>query len=716
MADKLFSEHWYRVADLRPSLRQHVVTDRHVYRDQVWYILRDPLTGKSHRFSAATRQLIGMMNGQNSVSDIWMAACDRLGDDAPTQDEFIRLMSQLHSSDLLIADVMADKEELFRRSRKVQLGEIKQKLWSPLALRIPLIDPNRFVTRTMPLVAPIFSRFGALVWLTVLVWGVVVAALEWDGLTTGVADRVLTASNILLVWLIYPVVKAIHELGHAYAVKKWNGDVHEMGVMLIVFMPIPYVDASDSISFPQKHRRMLVSAMGIIVELFLAAIAVIVWAEVEQGIVRAIAFNVILICGASSLLFNGNPLLRFDGYYVLADGVEIPNLGTRANKYMAYLFQRHLFGMKEAENPVRAPGEAPWFFFFATASFVYRMFIMFAIILFVATRFFFVGVILAFWAAFTQIVLPLFKIGKFVMSDPRLGRQRGRARAVTAGLVGAALVVLFAVPVPYATMAEGIVKAPESAVVRTGAPGWVDAFLVRPGDHVEQGSPIIRGTDPLLVAQVQVLEARLAEQEARLAQVMSSDPRQAEPIREAIAAARADLDDARERSEKLVVTSPASGTFVVPAGDDLIGRFLPQGEVAAYVLNADFLEARVVVAQAAVGLVRGRWNGVEVWPTDLGQAHAIHADLLRAIPGGTTRLPAQALGTSGGGRVAVDPADPDGLKAFARIFEFDLRFRNPYPEVSIGHRVTVRFDHGREPLGAQILLNLRQLFLERFEV
>src|SRR5262249_14668481 len=156
----------------------------------------------------------------------------------------------------------------------------------------------------------------------------------------------------------------------------WGGEVHELGIMLLILVPVPYVDASSSSAFREKWRRAVVGGAGIMVEAALASAAIIVWISVEPGLVRAVAFNVALIAGVSTLFFNGNPLLRFDGYYMLCDLIEIPNLGTRANKYFFYLIERYVLRLSDAKSPVSARGEEFWFFFYAVASYIYRMFIM----------------------------------------------------------------------------------------------------------------------------------------------------------------------------------------------------------------------------------------------------------------------------------------------------------------------------------------------------
>ena len=203
------------------------------------------------------------------------------------------------------------------------------------------------------------------------------------------------------------------------AVKRWGGEVHEMGIMLLVFMPLPYVDASSSSVFRDKHKRMLVGAAGILTELFLAAIATFVWFAVETGTVRDIAYDVMLIGGISTLLFNGNPLLRFDGYYVLADAIEIPNLAQRANRYYGYLIQRYLFARADVSSPVSAPGERSWFLFYGPASAVYRLFILATIVLFLAEEYLVAGVLLGLVAVILQIVVPLCQADSVRSEQPR---------------------------------------------------------------------------------------------------------------------------------------------------------------------------------------------------------------------------------------------------------------------------------------------------------
>lgn len=333
MSTQFLSASWYQVAALRPRIRPHARIHRQRFRDQPWYVLRDPASGRMHRFTPAAYLIISLMDGKRSVDEIWTQVAAEMGQDAPTQDEAIHLLAQLHAADVLQTDVTPDVAELYQRYAKQRRATIKKNVLNPFAFRIPLWDPDRFLDRTYRYVAWVFGPVGMLLWLAAAVPALVLTGVHWEALTGNLSDRVLSGQNLLLLWLVFPVVKLLHELGHAYTVKSGGGEVHELGLMLLVLTPVPYVDASAATGFRSKWQRALVGAAGMQVELFLAAIAVFAWISTEPGLVRAIAFNVALIGGVSTVVFNGNPLLRFDSYYILSDLIEIPNLGQRANRY-----------------------------------------------------------------------------------------------------------------------------------------------------------------------------------------------------------------------------------------------------------------------------------------------------------------------------------------------------------------------------------------------
>jgi putative peptide zinc metalloprotease protein len=279
MSQSLYSTNWYRVAGLKPRLRSHIEIHRHHYREELWYVMQDHSSGRFQRFTPAAYQLIGLMDGRRTVQEIWDASRSRLAEDAPTQEDFVRLLSQLHAVDALQGDVQPDPAELAKRQEKRRFGWWKQTIRSPLFVRFPILDPERFLTRFRWLARPVFSWPGLVLWLVVVIPALIQVGVHWTELTQNITDRVLAPHNLLILWLTFPFLKAFHEFGHAFAVKTSGGEVHEMGIMLLVFTPIPYVDASAASAFRRKRERALVGAAGMLIEFFFAALAVFVWVK-----------------------------------------------------------------------------------------------------------------------------------------------------------------------------------------------------------------------------------------------------------------------------------------------------------------------------------------------------------------------------------------------------------------------------------------------------
>jgi putative peptide zinc metalloprotease protein len=328
-----------------------------------------------------------------------------------------------------------------------------------------------------------------------------------------------------------------------------------MGIMLLVFSPVPYVDASASSAFPSKWQRVVVGAAGMVVELVIASVAMFVWVSVEPGTVRMLAYNTIMIAGISTVLFNANPLLRFDGYYILADLIEIPNLRQRANQYLGYLCERYLFGREEAQVPHAMPGERAWFVGYSVTSFIYRIFVVIAILMFLTDQFFVLGMFFAILTAFTWFVLPLGKGLRYLFTSPRIRRVRGRALAVTTGAIAIIVAGMCLTPVPFRTRAEGIVWIPDEAIVRAGADGFVGQVVGIPGSKVSRGDVLMVCHDSVLTTQVTVLEAQLREIVARIREQIPENIAKAKMLEEEKHYIEEKLARTREQVQDLVITA-----------------------------------------------------------------------------------------------------------------------------------------------------------------
>ena len=715
MSESLYSSSWYRVAGIRPRLRNHAQIHRHVYRGGVWFVLQNHSTGKFHRFTPVANLIIGLMDGQRTLQEIWDIAVHRLGDEVPTQDEVVKLLSDLHRADVLLSDAPPDLHELQKRHRKHGRMRLKQYIGNPLSLRIPLFDPDRMLDRLLPFVKPLFGWGGALAWLLVVGAALVLGAMHWQALSSGAIDHIFSIENLLLIWFVFPLIKLLHEFGHAFAIKNDGGEVHEMGIMLLVLMPIPYVDASSATAFRDKRSRMRVGAAGMLVELFIAALAMVAWVYLEPGTVRAIAYNVIMVAGISTVLFNGNPLLRFDGYYILSDYLEIPNLGQRANDYLGYLTNRYLFGVEGGNAPNATLGERRWFVAFGVASFMYRMFMMVTIALLVASQFFFIGVLLAIWAVATMLLLPVGKKLQYLFSGPRLESHRRRALAVTGLIVAIVVVLLGVLPVPSSTRTEGVIWAPEEAQVRSTVDGFISKVIAAPGQRVQRGDVLIECEDPELQARTRVLQAQLNELEAKYNAFLSSKRVQADLINEQKAHLLNALELAHQRQAELLIRSATDGVFVMADVQNAPGKFAPRGEVLAFVTDSAAKRVRVVVAQAEENIVSTRSQKVEIRPSGaIGKP--IPAQIVHEVPAATDELPSMTLSLQGGGKIGIDPGKAGEGKALERLFVLDLEIAEKVPVNYIGGRVYVRFEHPSEPLAEQWYRAMRRLFLRRFYV
>jgi putative peptide zinc metalloprotease protein len=450
---------------------------------------------------------------------------------------------------------------------------------------------------------------------------------------------------------------------------------------------VPYVDASASSAFESKWRRAVVGGAGIMVETALASLALIVWLNAEAGLVSAFAFNVMLIGGVSTLLFNGNPLLRFDGYFVFSDLIEIPNLGQRSNAYVFYLIRTYLFRVKDVPDGVTAKGERKWLLTYSIAAFVYRVFISFAIALFVASKFFFIGILLAAWALFNTFVQPLLKGIKYMITSPELREKRGKAIGLVCGAVLGLAALLFSLPAPYATVAHGVVWLDQDAIIRAGTDGFVAEITPDQLRETAIGGPVVIMEDPVLANRITILESQLREAQLRLRAILLVDQVQAQLLRDRVRLLEDQLASVNERKSNLIIQADAAGTPVIPSAQNLTGRLVRQGDVLGYMIGSDDMRLRVAIPQSQAEIVRNRTQDVQImFQDDIGTS--LHGTLVVEIPQSQDTIPSLALSTQAGGDIVLNPAGASELK----------------------------FDQGTEPIGFRFYRGIRQVFLRQFRV
>ncbi len=402
----------------------------------------------------------------------------QLEDDAPTQPEVIQILSHLYSANLIDADVTPDATVLLRRHKQLSKRKMQGRLMNILFPRMPLWDPDRFLKRWMPLVRMMFSKFGAVVWLIVVLSAIVTLVPYWNDPQHSLKHAAVHAVdirnntiNLVWLWAVFVFIKLIHELGHAFGCRRFGGECHELGIMFLVFVPTPYVDASTAWSFANKWQRMFVGAAGMIVELFFASLMAFIWVHTtDTSLINQLAFNAMLVARVTTIIFNANPLLRYDGYYILADFLEIPNLRQKSSEYALGLIKRHIFGIK-LQQPLPPVLQRFWLFTYAIASTAYRTFIGVVIILMVAYQIPVLGMLMAIGGVVTWLLVPVYKVFKYLAIEPELHRKRTRATAFCLATAAAAAVLVGLIRFPFHVDEVGIAEAAAHETIRPGASG-----------------------------------------------------------------------------------------------------------------------------------------------------------------------------------------------------------------------------------------------------
>lgn len=711
MQDSLFSPIWYRYSQQRPQLRAHARVQPQQYRDQTWYLLINDSNGNHFRINASAYAFIGRCDSHFTVQEIWEHLLATMGDHALTQDEVIHLLTELDQRDLLRYEVIPDIPKLFKR-KKFKQAQTRKQFINPLAFRLPLGNPARFIQGLRGLQSLIFNPISLVLWLVVVGIAGMVAISHFDSLYLHAQQYMSTQHYLLLSWLCFPVLKGLHELGHGLAVHRWGGQAKESGVTFFVLTPAPYVDASASAGFRSRFQRVVVGAIGMMIELALAAIALAVWFSTQPGLVHDIAFVVMFICGVSSILFNGNPLLRFDAYYILCDLFDLPNLAARSKSYWTQRLSSIFLGQSHQQSMPMAQGEQKWLIAYAPLSWLYATFLIGYIVFWVGSKSVILGCIIALLGLWNLCIKPLqHLVTQTLAKAPNLKvKTRTSWTLMTAATV--LFICLFVIPVPVHTTAQGVVWVPEQAQIRAETEGFIQTMHVHDGEHVSPQQLLMTLQDPKLLTERERLQNQLQALEVSQYQALLNNPSQANQINMQMDKLQAELADVEKKIAGLQVVSQTDGQFVMPYQQDFAGAFVKKGQNLAYVLDQSMIKIRVAIPESAIDLVRNSRYQIEVRLADNPQ-RILHANLAQDTPAATHTLPSAALGERGGGQYLTDPSDSKGMTTITPINVMDLTLANTMLE-RIGTRAMVRFDHGKAPIASQIFTYTRQLFLQYF--
>ncbi|MFT5697763.1 MAG: putative peptide zinc metalloprotease protein [Desulforhopalus sp.] len=713
IAPKIPDQRWDLVAKLTPRLKPHISVHRHHYRGIITYVLEDSITRQRYRFAKSAYEAVGRMTGQYNCEEIYEYLKSNKGHEAATKEIFVEIIVQLAKMEALADSI---PEELLgqgytkaQRQKNSILGQIKK---SPLFLRAPLFDPSPILDRFHTSSRPLYSTFFLITLALLFATAFFQLILIWPELTNNVIDRIFTQHNLIILWVLYPVVKTIHEFAHAFTVKHFGGEVTEMGLMLLLFVPVPYVNASDSASFSDKWQRISVAGAGILAELTLAAIALLLFASVEPGLIRTICFNTILICGFSTLFFNGNPLVRFDGYFILSDLIEIPNLAPKSSSFIWYHGVRILTGIEIGKPAQVTPSEKRWFATYGVASFLYRLTIYGSIFYLFASNLGPIGAIIGIIAIAQILVLPFFKrIQPIIRSGIYLSKRK-KILSSLALLVTTVTLFICLIPLPYTTISQGVVWQPDENLIKMKSPGIIESIIAIPGERVSQGDLLFECEDPQLSHSILLLESQLKELQLQESAAFASDPFEAKMITEKLTDLSERLSHKKDQENDLTIISPHSGNFIIRSHKELTGRSFKQGETLAFIQDSTST-IRTLISQEDIDPILQDLSDIEISiVSEPGKTFS--GSILSENPQSTFLLPSVALGTAGGGKILLNPEDSKQRTTLEKMFQLDIQLDTPLKNSFPESRAYIKYHHGFQPLFFRWIRRVRQLFITKF--
>ncbi len=718
MSGAIYSDAWYRIAEARVSLLPGVRTSRQSYRGQPWVVLEDAFAHRFFRITPEAHAFLLTLHQGVTVDSAWQAYLRAHPQRAPGQEEVVQLLSQLHVSNLLHFSDGANSIEIDLRAREVRGKELRGKLMSFLYFRMPIWDPDDTLTAMDKVLRAVPTWLMVALWLAVGLAGAAAVIGQWH-LVGDRAQGAFAWANLPWLYLSMAVMKVIHEMCHGLVCKRYGGSVHTFGLMFLVTTPLPYVDTTATWAFPDKRHRMLVSSAGMLADLFMAGVGALVWAATGPGLVNSLAFNVMLIGSVSSLLFNGNPLLRFDAYYVLADALDIPNFYQKSQQYWFFLADRYLLGSHAARSPVDVPSERKWFLLYAPVSLVYRLIVSYAIVLFVMDMWLGLGMLMLVLTLYMLLWAPAWKGLKHLFGS-QVQAHRWRAWGGAGGLLGAMALLVFAVPWPHSISAQGVVQMSRFSVLYAPLDGRLERAVLGQGQTVAAGTPLMWFDETTLKLD---MEQTLRERDELLAMERASLTRQSvdlQPLVEQRLAKEQRLLELKSRLDKAVLRAPHEGRYVALDGAERQGAWLGQGTEVGHVLDPSqgFQFVAVVSQESARELFASPVGEINL--RVLGQAdRLIEVERVVLLPYQLDRLPSAALGWLGGGDLAVSNQDAKGEKAAEEFFEVRLTLKpDSAADVVLAHgmRGLLRLTLPPRSLYDRIDESLRQLVQKRYRL
>lgn len=720
-----FSPFWHRVRAMKPRMRPHVQITRQHYRGKRWHVVKDPSSNQFYRLNPIAHEFVGLFDGARTVEEIWKISLERHGDAAPTQHEAIQLLSQLYNSNLLASDANPETDQLLRRGRDRLKQKAIQQAIGIMYFKVKLFNPDAYLTWIEPILRPVINVWGFAAWLALVVFALVKLLPEWGELVDS-AEQVYS-NPALWPWLVvtFIVTKAIHETGHGVICKRYGGQVPEFGAMLLVLFPAPYVDASAAWGFESKWKRIAVGAGGMIFELFAASIAAFVWLNTHPGsLTHQIAYNVLFTASVSTVLFNANPLMRFDGYFILSDLLEVPNMMQRSQNLLKYLFKVHFYRLKNETPPSSDPAELVILFVYGVAAMIYRLFLFFSITLYVMGKLFAIGLILAVWTAGMWFIMPVGKWVHWLATHHTLEDHRPRAIMTSILLVAGCIGAVGLLPAPDHRRATGVMEARHEAGVFFETSGFVAEANAHIGDWVEQGDTLVTLENLRLESELAGLEAEIAEYEVLEQRAVGRQEfAKAQIARQSIQTRQARADYLRSKLDTLIVKAPISGRVVSADPARIVGSYVQEGQAVCRLIDDRDLRVTALLEQQEAA-----------WPNELSTDdykvelrlisavdHVFEGRVDKLVEVGQRELPHPSFGYAGGGTIEIDRSEESGMLAKDPQFVMYVsplskeEGGTPWPGLP-GERVRLRFTLPDRPYLSQWVDRLHKLVQGKVDI
>ncbi|MHC4401345.1 MAG: hemolysin D [Planctomycetota bacterium] len=701
---------------------------RQRYLGRSYWIVKDPVGLNYFRFQEEEFAILQMLNGDVSLNDVK----DRFEAEFPPQkitlDELQQFLGQLHRSGLIVAGVPGQGRQLHKRRKERRRKEVLAAMTNILCIRFKGVDPERFLNWLYPKMRWVFSPvlFYGGVFLTFSALLLILVRFDVFRAKLPGFYQFFSPTNALLLAVSLAVTKVIHEIGHGLTCKHYQGECHEIGVMILVLTPCLYCNVSDSWMLPNKWHRAAIGAAGIFVEVGMAAAATFVWWCTEEGLLHYLALNVMFICSVSTILFNGNPLLRYDGYYILSDIVEIPNLRQKASTVLSRKMGQWFLGLEPPEDPFLPQRNQVLFMLYTVAAVLYRWFILLSILMFLYKVFEpyglkIIGQLIAAMALWGLIFQPMYKLCKFFYVPGRWHKVKKPRMYLTLAVLAGLVFVFLYVKLPYSVMCPLEIQARDEASVYVAVPGTLehDKLYKKPGDRVSKGDLLAELTNVDLEAEIKRLEGERDQLDLRLknlkGQLRFENPEVAARIEETDKALQSKEEQLAERirdHRRLQLRAPRDGVVLpppwIPKRDPVeaqlpswhgtpleprnLGCYLEKGVTFCRIGELEHMEAILVIDQDDVDFVAAGQE-VEIkldeLPHDTFLDHQLDGKRVNLtidkVASDALKTPSRRMGTKSGGDLPTE-TDPDtGVeKTQSPSYQARVFLENPHGLLRLG--------------------------------